>query len=403
MNIHFQRRHGGFSLVELMVSVVIGMLALLFATRLVISGEANKDAAVGGSDSMQNGMLAMFSLSSDAGTAGWGLNDRTVAGCNTTFSDQRGYALLGAKRDGVDITPLAAVVIQSNGTAPDVISFNSGNSNAGVGSLKMMADYGGESFVVGPQINPYGYNAGDVMVVAAQAMDRPCTIMQISGFNPAAGRGAEMLLAGASAFRYNPAPSMAQAYATSVTFLYNLGRPDLLHFHTWSVQNGVLMLRATDLAGAEQAGVSVADNIVSIKAQYGFDNRALANYDPNPAGNGTQAVVTSTGMQTTVWSPTMIDADNDGVNGGPGDYQRISAVRIAVVARSKTVEKPARSGECSATTVAPTIFSNAVPQGVTAAPMSVNLAVAGDPVSWKCYRYRVFETIVPILNSQFRP
>ncbi|MYM66943.1 prepilin-type N-terminal cleavage/methylation domain-containing protein [Pseudoduganella sp. FT55W] len=397
------QRQGGFSLVELMVSVVIGLLALLFATRLVISGEANKDAAVGGSDSMQNGMLAMFSLSGDAATAGWGLNDRTVAGCNTVFSDQRGYALLGAKRDGVDITPLASVVIQSNGTAPDVISFNSGNSNAGVGSIMMTADYGGESFVVGAQRSPYGYNNGDVLVVAPQAPDRPCTVMQMAGFNPATGRDAEMLLNSGAQYRYNPAASMAQAYLKNVTFMYNLGRPDLLHFHTWSVNNGVLLLRATDLAGAEQAGISVADNIVSIKAQYGFDNRALPNWDPNPAGNGTQMVVTSTGMQTTVWSPTMMDADNDGVNGGPGDYQRISAVRIAVVARSKTVEKPARDGTCSATTVLPTVFGNSVPTGVAAVPMQVNVAVGGDPLSWKCYRYRVFETIVPILNSQYRP
>jgi len=35
--------------------------------------------------------------------------------------------------------------------------------------------------------------------------------------------------------------------------------------------------------------------------------------------------------------------------------------------------------------------------------LQVNVAVAGDAVSWKCYRYRVFETIVPILNSQYRP
>ncbi|MTV38478.1 PilW family protein [Duganella radicis] len=403
MNTLIPRRQGGFSLVELMVSVVIGLLALLFATRLVISGEANKDAAVGGSDSMQNGMLAMFSLSGDAATAGWGLNDRTVAGCNTTFSDQRGYQLLGAKQDGVDITPLAGVVIQSNGAAPDVISFNSGSSNAGVGSIKMTADYGGESFVVGAQIGPYGYNPGDVLVVSAQASDRPCTIMQMAGFNPAAGRGAEMLLAGGSQYRYNPAPAMAQAYAKNVTFMYNLGQPDLLHFHTWSVRNGILLLRATDLAGAEGAGSSVADNIVSIKAQYGFDNRALANYDPNPAGNGTQMVATSTGMQTTVWSGTMIDADNDGVNGGPGDYQRIAAVRIAVVARSKTVEKPRPGAACSATTAQPTVFANAVPRGVAAVPVTVNVAVAGDATDWKCYRYRVFETIVPILNSQFRP
>ena len=403
MNTSILRRPRGFSLVELMVSVVIGLLALLFATRLVISGEANKDAAVGGSDSMQNGMLAMFSLSGDASTAGWGLNDRTVAGCNTTFSDQRGYQLLGAKLGGADITPLAAVVIQSNGTAPDVISFNSGSANAGVGSIGMNADYGGESYVVSAIRSPYGYNPGDVLVVAPQTPDRPCTIMQMAGLNPAVGHDAEFLLAGGAQYRYNPAASMVQGYAKNVTFMYNLGQPDRLHFHTWSVQNGILMLRATDLAGAEQSGTSVADNIVSIKAQYGFDNRALPNYDPNPAGNGTQMVATSTGMQTTVWSATMMDADNDGVNGGPGDYQRIAAVRIAVVARSKTVEKPRPGADCTATTVMPTVFSNAVPNGVTAVPMTVDVAVAGDPVDWKCYRYRVFETIVPILNAQYRP
>ncbi|SHN11536.1 type IV pilus assembly protein PilW [Duganella sacchari] len=399
-----KHRNSGFSLVELMVSVVIGMLALLFATRLVISGETNKDAAVGGGDSMQNGMLAMFSLSGDASTAGWGLNDRTVAGCNTTFSDQRGYALLSVKRDATDITPLAAVVIQSNNAAPDVISFNSGSSNAGVGSILMTADYGGESYVVGAQGSPYGYNNGDVLVVAPQSPDRPCTVMQMAGFNPATGHSAEMLLNTGGAYRYNPAASMAQAYAKNVTFLYNLGQPNLLHFHTWSVQNGILRLRATDLAGSEQNGASVSDNIVSIKAQYGFDTRALANYDPNPAGNGTQMLPTTNGgMQLTRWSPTMIDADGDGVVGGPGDYQRIAAVRIAVVARSKTVEKPNLAGQCTATGTLPTVFSTSVPNGVAAVPVQVNVAVAGDAVSWKCYRYRVFETIVPILNSQYRP
>jgi type IV pilus assembly protein PilW len=33
----------------------------------------------------------------------------------------------------------------------------------------------------------------------------------------------------------------------------------------------------------------------------------------------------------------------------------------------------------------------------------VNVAVAGDTLDWKCYRYRVFETIVPIRNAQWRP
>ena len=83
------RRQRGFSIVELMVAVVIGMLALLFATRMVTTGEKARQAALTGSDSMQNGMLALYSLSNDASDAGWGLNDTMLAGCDTVFADSR--------------------------------------------------------------------------------------------------------------------------------------------------------------------------------------------------------------------------------------------------------------------------------------------------------------------------
>jgi len=398
------RRHAGFSLVELMVSVVIGLLALLFATRLVISGEANKDAAIGGSDSMQNGMLAMFSLSGDAGTAGWGLNDRTVSGCDTAFSDQLGYQLPTAKRNGVDITPLAPVVIQSNGAEPDVISFNSGSSNAGVASMLMTADYAGEPYVVGIGKTPYGYSPGDVLVVAPQAPDRRCTLIQVAGFN-AAPLDAQMPLGTGGVYRYNPAAAMTQVYKKNVTYMYNLGQPGSLQFHTWSVRNGILLLRATNLVGAEAAGVSVVDNVVSIKAQYGFDTRVVSEWDPNPFGNSIDASKGNPlgGIQVTRWSGDMINADGDADTGGLGDYQRVAAVRIAVVARSKTAEKPGPDGACSATTVLPIVFASAAPASVAPLPVQVNVAVAGDTLNWKCYRYRVFETIVPLLNSQFRP
>ena len=399
-NPHLIRRRSGFSLVELMVAVVIGLLALLFATRLVINGESNKDAAVGGSDSMQNGMLAMFQLSGDASSAGWGLNDPLVAGCNTTFSDGNGYQLLTAQRDTTSITPLASVVIQSNGAEPDVISFNSGNDNAAIGSIPLYGPYAGEGYVSSSQTKPYGYNDGDVLVLGTIAGDRPCTLVQIAGPNPANGN---QLLIGGTGYRYNPQASMAQSYDPKVTYMYNLGRGDLLHFHTWSVSNGVLLLRATELSGAEGAGVSVVDNVVSIKAQYGFDTRAIAGYDPNPPNNGKDLIATSNGMQVTQWSASMIDADGDGVVGGMGDYQRIAAVRIAVVARSKTAEKPGVSGACTATKDQPQVFTTNVPNTVTAVPMTLDVAVTGDTVDWKCYHYRTFETIVPILNSQYRP
>lgn len=81
-------RQRGFSLVELMVSVIIGLLALLFALRMVGDAERTRRSALGGSDEMQNGMVALFSLSNDAGGAGFGLNDPIIAGCNTQFSER---------------------------------------------------------------------------------------------------------------------------------------------------------------------------------------------------------------------------------------------------------------------------------------------------------------------------
>ena len=69
--------------------------------------------------------------------------------------------------------------------------------------------------------------------------------------------------------------------------------------------------------------------------------------------------------------------------GGAGDYQRIAAVRLGGVARSKNVEKPAANRACNATTVLPTVFASAAPASVPAAPVQVNVAVAGDTVDWK--------------------
>ncbi len=398
------RRHG-FSIVELMVSIVIGLLAITFATRLVIGGEKAKDAAVGGSDAMQNGMLALYSLSNDAGDAGWGLNDPMLAGCNTEFSDSRGFRMAVAQRGGLDITPLAPVVIESRGAAPDLVTFYSGTSQTGIGSVKLAANYTpGESSIAVDSNSPYDFNVGDVLVVAPlAAAGARCTVMQMSGTGSGQSSANRLTIATGDQFRFNPQAGLGVPYELNLAYLYNLGSADRLHFHTWSVSAGVLLLRATDMPGSEANGASVSDNIVSLKAQYGFDNRTVPNYNPNTPGNSSWGETTASGMRIGAWSATMIDADGDGLVGGAGDYQRVGAVRLAVVARSKSTERPGANGACTATTVLPTVFAQAAPASVAAVPMQVNVAVAGDPVDWKCYRYRVFETIVPIRNAQWRP
>jgi type IV pilus assembly protein PilW len=381
----------GFSIVELMVSVVIGMLAIMFATRMITGGEQTRQAALGGSDSMQNGMLAMFAISNDAKQAGYGLNDPLLVGCDTIFSDENGFKLASALRGTGTATPLAAAVIKNNGTAPDVISLYSGNSPTGTGSVRLLADYTGGT-TASIDRTPFGFSNNDVIVVAPELPgSAKCALAQVSAASGIGATAPFLTFADGADQRFNTGELGAQ-YRLNAARIFNLGPSAKLSFHTWSVAaGGFLQLRSTDMAGSSETPAVIADNIVSIKAQYGFDIRTRLEFTPEK------------GIKVGQWSADMIDADDDGVKGSAGDYQHLAALRLAVIARSKAPERAGPTGTCTATPTAKVIFAAEVPAGVTAVPVTPNLAVSGDTIDWKCYTYRVFETIIPIRNTAWRP
>jgi type IV pilus assembly protein PilW len=351
---------------------------------------------------MQNGMLALFSMSGDAAQAGYGLNDPIVAGCDTVFSDTSHYALASVTVGGVAVQPLAPVIIEkeaggasatptTDGENPDRISFYAGSSITGTGTVRLLMGYASGTRIVVDR-KPFGFHKDDVIVVAPEQLGSgKCALAQISSDPDALGAGAQQSLdmVQASDKRYNNG-GLGATFGAGVSRVFNLGPAKALSFHTWSVANGFLQLNSTDMEGAAQNPAAVAGDIVSIKAQYGFDDRTGSNFTPDA------------GMQVKQWSSTMINADGDGVTGGPGDYLRIAAVRIAVVARSRTPDAAPAGGTCSATTTPQTVFATAG-AGAVAVPVKVKLGVPGDTVDWRCYRYRVFETIVPLRNFVWRP
>ena len=118
-------------------------------------------------------------------------------------------------------------------------------------------------------------------------------------------------------------------------------------------------------------GLPNADGIVQLKAQYGIDN----------------TVGTPTGVvnQWTAVDPTTADA-----------WSRVLALRLVVVARSGQMERPTDpvtkqiiTGACNTTTSPPNSMLGAID-------------VSADP-NWQCYRYRVFETVVPLRNQIWAP
>ena len=398
-------RQSGFSLIELMISVLIGLLAMVFVMRSTVNFEANRRSSLGGSDSMQNGVVALFSMENDAAQSGWGMNDDLVLGCNARFFDSQNFA--NANVGGGVAIVLAPVSVVFNGANPDQITIMGGTSDAGSGSMLTVANVAAGSTTFGVSQDPsFAFRVRDALALAPittggtcatpATAGSCCAIAQVAGTTPLPTPTLSVTSDGTTTTRFNQPGGLLAAFAgPSQAKIFNLGDGNALSFHTWDVSNGVLRLRATDLTGASNAPTSAVAGIVSVKALYGFDTRAAAVYD---------AAVGATGQALGRWSAGMIDADGDGVVGGPGDYRRMAAVRLAVVARGREPERPDSSGTCPNTTTAlPTVFATQEPAAIATVPISVNVAVAGDTIDWSCYRYRVFETVVPLRNSGWKP
>ncbi|MDE2598854.1 MAG: PilW family protein [Rhodocyclaceae bacterium] len=130
----------------------------------------------------------------------------------------------------------------------------------------------------------------------------------------------------------------------------------------YSVVNNTLLENATP----------IASDIVSLQAQYGISAVAADNQIAN--------WVDATGA----WAAPSVD-----------DRKRIKAIRLAVIARSNLLERDPVSQACSSlNTPAPTGVCAWVGTATDPAP---NLALDNN-AAWTRYRYRVFETIMPLRN-----
>jgi type IV pilus assembly protein PilW len=140
---------------------------------------------------------------------------------------------------------------------------------------------------------------------------------------------------------------------------------------TYVVNNGNL----------ERNGIPVVAGVVNLQAQYGISTTANSN-QVNQWVDATAA----TGFAT----PSVADRN------------RIKAVRIAIIARNSKIERSAVSTACSSTSAAtPTglcAWSGvAVGGAITTASPAPTVDLSAD-ANWARYRYRVFETVIPLRN-----
>ncbi len=77
----FSRTSRGFTLVELMVGVLIGLIGTVVIFQVFAVSESQKRTTTGGSDAQQNGVFGLFQIERDMRMAGYGLNYMALLGC----------------------------------------------------------------------------------------------------------------------------------------------------------------------------------------------------------------------------------------------------------------------------------------------------------------------------------
>jgi type IV pilus assembly protein PilW len=360
------RQHSaGFSLVEIMVGMVIALISTLIVMQVFAAFEGQKRTTTSGSDAQTNGGVALYTIERDVRMGGYGLSNPAALGCPINRSFE------GVTLPALTLSPIT--ITNGTGNLPDTIQILASNKGSWSVPARITDDHSAtaDQFFINSTI---GMAEGDLLIAFEAGKD--CTMLQITGIPPSS----KIQIQHANTSPWNPPGGLnifpAGGYTPGAQ-LFNLGS---LMDHTYSLDAGSnLVITEYSSLTNTSSNLMLVPDIVNLQAEYGFDTRTGAQTD----------------ARVDTWSPTMITADDSGAALTDAEAtQRMYAVRFALVARSGLLEKPAADGACSTTTSAPswsggTISVNKNPDGTANA-------------NWQCYRYKTFETTVPLRNMIWR-
>jgi type IV pilus assembly protein PilW len=364
-------RSRGMSLVELMVAAAIGIIASLAIFQVFAVFEGQKRTTTSGGEAQTSGTLALYTLERDVRQGGYGFNTPDLVGCLLQGWDQQAGAAL------TPTTLAPAFIAQGAGStpgvagSPDSIAVAYGNGDALPAPVTILVGSLGATDDFIRIVNAlYGFQPGDHVVVAEGAL--PCTLAQVNQIPPATGDNTRLNLqvgsyvnaSGATVnTRFNNPAGLGTTYTINGK-VYNVGpAPSVKVF---SILNGQLVSQALGAA----APTPVFDNIVQLQAQYGHDTN----------GDG------------------VVDAYNETTPVTSTGWAAVLAIRVAIVARSSLFEKE----EVSPVTIR--LWNDCLPSSVPAC----NPPYTTGPV-WtltsdeRHYRYKVFQTVIPLRNMLWRP
>ncbi|MGB4064496.1 MAG: PilW family protein [Azonexus sp.] len=351
MSAKYQR---GLLLIELMVGLFIGLLTTLAITQVLSLAEGQRRAATSGGDAQVSGSVSLHTVQRELRQAGYGLADNLRGlGC-----------LIQGSYGGNDVTMRLAPVQITDGAggAPDSISILSSNRRGVSVPVLVTEDHlqDGTSFQVK---GSFTVAVNDYLIAVPTVWDvtlkewvwdgaKQCTLFKatatttttidhvnVSTYAPAAGFNAN-------------------------SYLLNLGSS--LRLRTYAINSNVLQMTELGAANAQD----IAPEIVNLQAYFGKDT----NGDKIVDAYDTTAPTTSAG------------------------WQQIIAVRVALVSRSMEYEREEVTSSLPEWDVGAAItVSGAVDCASGSGGKCVQVKV-DNLTNWKHYRYKVYDTLIPLRN-----
>lgn len=355
----------GFTIIEIMIGLAIGLLTLLAIYQLFSTSEARRRTTSAVSQAQTAGSLALFAIERDIRSAGLGFAgmDPTYLGCEVQAYKRTGRATASYT------FPLLPVQIVG-GNELRVLTGSSANMFIGA---RYSASASG---VFTMERSNAGFQAGDVVVGTSDSDASKCLLMEVT-----AGAGSSItgpggvaeedpsvrhttggytsFYTGASVTPERNGGSsvdMLDGGATSLGegWLFSLGNQPTRN--VWRVQNNQLM-RYNFLDETDAKSVAVAEDVLQMVAEYGFDKDGSGKIDKDYEWTS---------------SDVALVAPNLG---------RLMAIRVAMLVRSSQYERDAVT---------------------SAAPKWANGSkdfVMGADEDWQHFRYRVYERVIPLRNT----
>ena len=390
-------RFAGFSLIELMISMAIGLIVTLAITSVMIRSESNKRTSTSVNDVNQNGAFITYTL------------DRNLRNAGSGFAQSWSLGAFGCRLDitasGVRLLPRPAAfpissafvnVPQTLRLAPVLIGKGMADTGTEVRGdvLFVMGGQAGGSEMPMPvtpgsitsnnfrMANSLGYRTGDVVLLMDPAVSSGCLLQQVawsgSGtgstdqniplggtYSSAAGTNVSLTNFGGSTLAAqfgNPAnnPPMFQLFgvgANSSFFTYDLMQPS-----------------------GSTADITLSDGVVEMRALYGLDTT-------NPPDG-----VIDSWMNPVVGSGYDHATLNDGSTSSQAKIRQIVAVRVGFIMRTNLPEKTTDITQPAGTAL--NLFSD------LGSALTQTRTLSASELS---YRFRTIEIIVPLPNVLLAP